>query len=177
MKGSALGNWVTGLLVAGLLIGAVLMGFVETKTALDGQPAPQFELTLFTGGQISSEQLKGKVVMLDFWATWCPPCIEEMPWLVKVAKEYESRGVAFVAVSHDDGDTAVEDVTRFIARDVPDLKPYVAYGDPATGARFKVRALPTIFILDKKGQITGSQTGQVSERKVRAWLDEALAAP
>ena len=65
-------------------------------------------------------------------------------------------------------------VTAFINHQVPGLKPFAAYGDPGTGAAFKVRALPTIYILDRQGKIIGSQTGQVSERKVRAWLDKAL---
>lgn len=168
-------NWVSGVFIVGLLVASVVMGFLETEGDIaNGIPAPAFSFERFTGGQVTSTELKGEVVMLDFWATWCPPCVEEMPMLVKLAKEYESKGVRFVAVSHDDPDSAKDDVTAFINHEVPGLKPFAAYGDPITGAAFKVRALPTIYILDRKGKIIGSQTGQVSERKVRSWLDKAL---
>ena len=169
----AVSNWVSGILVVALLIGAVLMAFLENGGAIaTGGPAPAFGFERYTGGRVSSEQLKGRVVMLDFWATWCPPCVEEMPMLVALAKEYEAKGVTFVAAN--DPDDSEEDLTTFINHTVPAVRPYAAYGDRASVAGFRVRALPTIYILDRQGTIIGSQTGQVSERKVRAWLDQAL---
>jgi thiol-disulfide isomerase/thioredoxin len=168
-------NIISGALVVALLVGAVLMGFLETETEMnDGIPAPPFKFERFTGGQITSAEVKGKVVMLDFWATWCPPCVKEMPMLVRVAKEYEAKGVVFVAASQDDSDHAADVVGEFISHDVPGLKPFAVYSDAAVSAMFKVRALPTLYVIDRQGKIIGSQTGEVSERKVRSWLDKAL---
>ncbi len=170
-------NWISGVLVVALLIGGIVMGFLDTEGGVgNGVQAPAFAFVKFTGERITSEELKGKVVMLDFWATWCPPCVEEMPMLVKVAQEYKSKGVVFIAVNRDDPEDAEEDVTAFINHKVPGLRPFAAYGDAVSGAVFKVRALPTIYIVDPSGKIIASQTGQVSERRVRAWLDKALQA-
>ncbi len=168
-------NWVSGALVVALLIGAVLMGFLETLGNIaTGVQAPAFSFERFTGGQLSSAELKGKVVMLDFWATTCPPCVEEMPMLVKIAQEYQSQGVVFAAVSLDEPEDAKNDVAAFIRDQVPGLEPFAGFGNEA-GSAFSVRAIPTLYILDRQGKIIGSQTGQVSERKVRSWLDAALA--
>lgn len=169
-------NWISGGLVVALLIGAVVMGFLDSEGGIASNvPAPEYSFERFSGGRVTSADMKGKVVMLDFWATWCPPCIEEMPMLVKLAKEYEAKGVAFVAVSHDDPEEAEDQIRMFINHKVRGVEPYVAYGN-VSSARFKVRALPTMYVIDGKGRIVGSQTGLVSERKMRSWLDKALLA-
>ncbi len=168
-------NWISSALVFALVVAAVVMGFLESSGNMaSGGAAPEFSFERFTGGKITSAELKGRVVMLDFWATWCPPCVEEMPMLVRVAQEYEAKGVTFVAVSHDDPDVRVDAVSAFVSHREPGLKAFAAYGDPMTGAKYQVRALPTIYIIDRSGKIVGSQTGQVSERKIRSWLDKAL---
>jgi thiol-disulfide isomerase/thioredoxin len=168
-------NWISSALVFALVVAAVVMAFLESSDGkAGGGPAPEFSFERFTGGQVTSAELKGRVVMLDFWATWCPPCVEEMPMLVRVAKEYEAKGVTFVAVSHDDPEGREDAVAMFVNHREPGLKPFAAYGDPQTGAKYQVRALPTIYIIDRNGKIVASQTGQVSERKIRSWLDKAL---
>ncbi len=170
------GNWLSMALVFALLVGAIVMGFVEKDTAFpNATPAPGFAFERFAGGKVDSEDLKGRVVMLDFWATWCPPCVEEMPMLVKVAKEYEAKGVTFVAVSHDDPETATAAITKFVESQVPDLRPFAVYGSPVTGARYKVKSLPTLFVIGRDGKIANSLSGEISERRLRSWLDDALA--
>lgn len=172
MKASV-SNVVTWTLIALLLGGAIVMAFLENGDVMPtGEPAPDFTFEKWAGGQVSRADLAGKVVVLDFWATWCPPCREEMPFLVKIAKDYEAKGVAFVAVSRDEPETARAAVQRYLEHEVGELAPYVAFSD--TGTRFPVRALPTIFILSRDGKILASRTGSVSERQVRRWLDEAL---
>ena len=165
-------NWLSGVLIVGLLIGAIVMGFEEVQGGLaDDVPAPDFAFERFGGGQVTSAGLRGKVVLLDFWATWCPPCREEMPWLVRVADEYESRGVVFVAAN--DPDEEKETVGQYLASN-PALRPYEVLGERGAGALYKVRALPTLYVLDRQGRIVASHTGQTSERAVRRWLDDAL---
>ena len=96
---------VIALAIALGIVAVVVMAVYEArsaKTVDGGSSAPTFEIDKLGGGKIALADLKGKVVMLDFWATWCPPCREEIPSLVKLTKEYESKGLTFVAASRDD---------------------------------------------------------------------------
>ena len=139
-----------------------------------GGPLPAFDLARLEGGRVRLEDLRGKVVVVDFWATWCPPCRAEMPWLVEMAKRVESRGVAFVAVSEDDPPGQVPLVTEF-ARQVPGLGRYAVLGDPQVEARFGVTSLPTLFITDRQGRLVARMTGAAEEAEV-VGLVERLAA-
>ena len=166
------GNWLSGALIVALLIGAIVIGFEEMHGGLaDDMPAPDFSFERFGGGRITSSELRGKVVMLDFWATWCPPCREEMPWLATVASEYEAKGVAFVAPNDPDEEKAAVGI---YLDQLPTLRPYEVFGEVNALERYKVRALPTIYVLDRHGKVVASHTGQTTERTVRRWLDQAL---
>lgn len=165
------------VIVVLLLLGAAAMAVNQLSASELMKPnvtAPGFAFDRFEGGTVSSEQLKGRVVMLDFWATWCPPCREEMPYLVKVAQEYEARGVSFVAVSHDDPEGARAEIATF-ARSVPGLTSFAAFGNEQASEAYLVEALPTLYVIDGKGRVVASHEGLASERSVRRWLDEALA--
>lgn len=172
------GDKATGMLVAFLLLGALYLGIKDAQdsTVPTGRPAPEFQVETPTNGTLKLSTLKGKVVMIDFWATWCPPCVEEMPWLVKVAQEYEAKGVQFVAVNQDDPDQAFAAVDEFITNRVPGLKPYLAFGNDQTSLNFGVSFLPTLYVIGKDGSVIASASGSVSEKRVRKWLDDALAA-
>lgn len=140
-----------------------------------GMPAPAFKIDKLGGGTIDLESYRGKVVMLDFWATWCPPCIEEMPILVKLAKEYEGKGLAFIAASRDDPpESAKVEVALYVDRRVPDLRPYVgfAFGDEA--ARYGVEALPTLYFIGRDGKVFSANRGALNEAQLRAQIEAAL---
>ncbi len=177
---SAMNTWANGLIAAGLLCIALFLGIQEAKEKAllpVKQAAPLFTMQRHGGGSVSLANLRGKVVMLDFWATWCPPCIEEMPWLVKVAAEYKSKGVEFVAAADDDVDTRVKDVTDFIERRVPELAAYAAYNELPIAYAYKIKSLPTLYIINRAGEIVESTSGLTSEWRVRKWLDAAVAEP
>jgi thiol-disulfide isomerase/thioredoxin len=168
---------VTLVIVGLLLLGTVALAVRELEDSQllpAGDPAPAFRFTRFEGGEVTLEGLRGQVVMVDFWATWCPPCREEMPSLVKLAAEFEPKGVRFVAVSHDDPDEAQAAVAAF-ARQVPGLEHYAAFGVPETGQAYLVRALPTLYLIDRDGRVVASRTGQMSEGQVRRWLERVVA--
>ena len=114
------------------------------------------------------------MVLVDFWATWCPPCREELPWLVEVAREYEGKGVRFVAVSHDEPADREAAVAQYVKTRQPELGKYVAYGDPFTGGKYRVQALPTLYVIGRDGRVVASVQGQTSEWRVRRWLKKAL---
>ncbi|MBZ4418297.1 TlpA disulfide reductase family protein [Myxococcus sp. RHSTA-1-4] len=165
-------------LVAGLgLAGVVYLGVMEAQRAKlvpDGTSAPELELARHDGGTLKLSELRGQVVMLDFWATWCPPCREEMPALVKLAKEYEPQGLVFVAASRDDGPKADRLVESFLKRTLPDLRPYVVYANDDVARTFQVTALPTLYFLDREGKVMDAQRGALSEDALRRRIERAL---
>jgi thiol-disulfide isomerase/thioredoxin len=166
-----------GLLAALGLSGVVYLGVMEAQRARlvpDGTTAPSMELPRHGGGTLKLEELKGQVVMLDFWATWCPPCREEMPALVKLAKEYEPQGLVFVAASRDDGPRASRLVDAFVKRHLPDLQPYVVYASDDVARAFQVTALPTLYFLDRDGKVMDAQRGALSEDALRRRIERAL---
>jgi thiol-disulfide isomerase/thioredoxin len=172
-------DYVSITLVTLLLIGAALMGWQQiedSRTIAKGNPAPDFTVKMLDGHSVSLSDLKGKVVLVDFWATWCPPCREEMPYLVSTAKEYEAKGVVFLALSNDDVDSQTEMITEFLYQ-MPQVKPYAALGTPQISQAFKVMSLPTLYVVDAKGNISSAHIGQVSENQLRKAIDKALAAP
>jgi thiol-disulfide isomerase/thioredoxin len=169
---------VSTFIVVLLLAGAALMGWQEVQDSRrlpDDSLAPDFTLERLEGEPVSLSALKGQVVLVDFWATWCPPCREEMPYLVKLAKQYEAKGVRLVAVSNDDLDDQREAVSRYVVETMPELRPYAAFGTPDVSATYLVRALPTLYVVDRAGAIVASQTGQASESQIEQWIEEALA--
>jgi thiol-disulfide isomerase/thioredoxin len=177
-SGTGLSSVSIGLVVL-LVAFMVVQGVLESRSKRQflpvGQPAPEFTMSKLTGGEVTLSSLKGKVVMLDFWATWCPPCVEEMPSLVKLAKEYEARGVVFVAANRDDADEARAKVSVFSQRRVPDLPPFVAFPESSTAIDYKVVALPTLYFLDRQGRVVAGNTGYATERQLRQRLENALA--
>jgi thiol-disulfide isomerase/thioredoxin len=171
-------KWVWWLLAALLVLGLVMIALYEATRMGVGGPsgsaAPSVSLKKHGGGTLALSDLKGQVVMLDFWATWCPPCKAEMPTLVKLAQEYEAQGLAFVAVSQDDDDVAEYLVTQFMDRYQPDLAPYVVYGGDAVAQQFQVEALPTLYFLDREGKVINVHRGMMDEQQMRQSIEAAL---
>lgn len=159
------------------LAGLVYLGVTEAQRAKlvpDGASSPALQMPRYGGGTLALTELHGKVVMLDFWATWCPPCQEEMPSLVKLAKEYEGQGLAFVAASRDDDDVKEYVVDRFVKSRLPELAPYVVYANDDVARAFKVEALPTLYFLDREGKVIDAVRGMMSEPALRRRIERAL---
>ncbi len=174
-KGVQLSNTI---IIGGLFMIAAALAvqeFVGGEGLEVGHPAPAMMMTRLDGSTAPLESLKGKIVLLNFWATWCPPCNDEMPELVAIAKEYEAKGVVFVAANQEEPDEAVQSVGVWLQRH-PDVKPYVVFTDPSASADFLVQALPTTFVIDAKGGVAQVARGQVAGWRVKKWLDDALAA-
>jgi len=164
-----------GLGIAGLLWSVVLQGERPRPAAAQGRAAPDFRLEKFGGGEVRLADLRGKTVMLDFWATWCGPCIAEMPTLLKLAAEYEPKGVVFLAANRDDASVAKVQVGMFIDERAPALARYAAFADDATADAYAVSAIPTMVLIDRKGQVHGSFVGAANERAWRSRIDAVLA--
>lgn len=139
---------------------------------VDGEAAPTFSLALYGGGEIDSQQLRGKVVMLDFWASWCLPCREEAPVLAQVYAEYEERGVEFVGVNLWDNAGDAEVFLQQQGHEYPNGideggKIAISYG---------VRGIPEKFFIDRDGRIARKFSGPMTADRLRLILESMLAS-
>lgn len=154
---------VIALAVAGLL-------FSSGDTTPDKKPAPDFLLELLDGGKFQMSALKGKPVMINFFASWCHPCREESPALISIRSEYEPKGVTFLAIAIDDTE---EDVKKFIER----LSFTLPAGLDKTGEikdAFGVYGLPTTYFIDRNGIINYTHPGSATKDLLRHELDKLL---
>jgi thiol-disulfide isomerase/thioredoxin len=137
-----------------------------------GQVAPAFTLARADGtpGQIVLSELRGRVVVLDFWATWCPPCLAMMPTLDDLHTEWSGRGVAFVGVNSDGG-IEPEALRTFLSQHAV---PYpVGIDEGEINGLYKVRSLPTMFVIGKDGTIRDSFIGLTRKATLTRALEEA----
>jgi thiol-disulfide isomerase/thioredoxin len=145
-----------------LLIFSAFLGCqTESQAPLEAQPrveqpkarlhytAPDFNLQTTLGKNIKLSDFKGKVVFLDFWASWCPPCRISTPLLVKLNKKFKNKDFALIGISLDEEKA---DVLPYIQKE--NIEHWIAYGAGSTvGQDYQVRAIPSFFILDQKGVI------------------------
>jgi peroxiredoxin len=117
--------------------------------------APDFILKTIDDQEITLSQLKGKVVLLDFWATWCGPCRESIPHLVHLYKTYRENGFEMIGISLDKGDPQV---VRNFAKSMDIPYPIVIASEKVV-RNYKVTKIPTSFLIDKEGRIRESITG------------------
>ena len=158
--------WLVGLLAWGLS-GVSLPGL--RPGGLDR--APDFTLPLLNGeGEISLADLRGKTVVLNFWASWCAPCREEAPVLEKVWRQYRERGVVFLGVNIDD---TREGALKFL-EEFGITYPSVYDYSGATTVAYRVTAIPTTYVVDRAGRIVRSRIGILSERRLISMVEDAL---
>jgi peroxiredoxin len=131
------------VLFAGLFC---LMPSVEASIRV-GDTAPDFPMTLINGGQISLSQLRGQVVLLNFWATWCGPCRLELPALNGIYRDRHDRGLAIVGI---DVDTDPGDARAFLAK-YPAQFSIVLDIDGKAGSKFGLDGMPMTILLDRLG--------------------------
>ncbi|MBI5049515.1 MAG: TlpA family protein disulfide reductase [Nitrospirae bacterium] len=129
---------------------------------LTGTKAPDFTLKDISGKDISLSSFKGRPVLLNFWATWCPYCREERPLLNSLYKEYKNKGLIIVAVSTDKSAQKVKDYLKKIPMEFTLL-----IDNRKTAELYGVYALPTSFLLNRDGVIKQKFMG------VRDWTDQA----
>ena len=139
-----------------------------------GAAAPDFTLPRIDGkaGEISLASFRGQVVVLDFWATWCPPCLAMLPTMHDLATQLGPSGVAFLGIDSDGPQTAPEDVTRFLAEHGA---PYpVVYDQGSVNELYRVSALPTLVIVGKDGAIARVFTGLTTKGTLEKTIQTAL---
>jgi cytochrome c biogenesis protein CcmG, thiol:disulfide interchange protein DsbE len=123
----------------------------QTPVDLVHKEAPAFVREDLSGRRIDLKTYRGKVVLLNFWATWCAPCQVELPQLVEWQRKYRAQGLQILAVSMDDGPAPVRRTVRRLHLDFP-----VLMGDAKLGEEYGgVLGLPVTFLIDRDGKIAG----------------------
>ena len=138
------------------------------------RPAPAFSVEVLGGGDLSLDDLKGKIVLIDFWATWCRPCIETMPELNQLHADYPGDGFNVVGMSIDEVEDGAKKFRKMV--DKLDITYPICLDTKQTSAwyQFKVKAIPAMFLLGKGGQIVGQWTGKIDLTEVRAEIDKRI---
>ena len=147
--------------------------FLASAPLLPGQDmAPEFSLPNLKGTPQHLRDYRGKIVVLNFWATWCGPCTEEMPMLVRIQKTYGDRGVVVIGVSLDDSTTRAK-VPRFVRKKKVKF-PIWVNGTTDDLKRLGLgEALPATAFLDQEGRITGRVLGMLRKKALKhrvEWL-------
>lgn len=154
-------------------LAAVLAGCSTTQAPKQAsrKPAPNFALKDADGRTVQLSDYKGKVVLLNFWATWCAPCRLEIPWFVEFERKYKDRGFAVLGVSMDEG--GWDEVKPFLAEAKVNYR--VLLGDDKIAQDYNgIESLPTSFIIDREGGIASVHVGLVSKSKYEKDLSDLL---
>lgn len=163
------------LLFAVLLLAAIVgSGCTKREApAIEGNPAPDFTLNDLSGRPVQLSSLKGKVVLLNFWATWCPPCRQEIPSMVGLNRAMQGKPFQMLAVSIDEG--GKEAVEAFFRKSGQTL-PALLDTDGKVARMYGTTGVPETFILDAKGVILKKVMGPMdwSSREVMSALDEMI---
>ena len=169
------------ILLGGLWIWATATPPTATTGGLIPSPregflAPDFTLETLDGGEMTLSDLRGKVVMVNLWASWCPPCRAEMPAIESVYKENKNRGLEVLAVNttYQDGEKAA----ALFASGLGLTFPILLDQDGAVSRRYQLQALPTTYFIDRRGVIRsvvpgGPMSESLIETKIADLLEES----
>lgn len=136
-----------------------------------GKVAPDFVLQDLQGKQVKLSDLRGKAVLLNFWATWCGPCKVEMPWFVELQKQYGPQGLQIVGVALDDsGRDAIQKYATEMG-----VNYMILQGQDSVGDAYGAIGLPTTFFIARDGKIIDSASGLVSRSEIEDNIKKALS--
>jgi peroxiredoxin len=139
------------------------------------RPAPDGLVRTLEGAKVTLASLRGGVTLVDFWATWCKPCLKSMPKIQELHDALSSKGFRAVGVSIDEnGD---ETVTKFVQKKKLTYPIVIDDESAPSWAAFSVIAIPAMFLIDREGQIVSQWTGEVDWKEVEAAIQAAIAAP
>lgn len=137
---------------------------IESNEALNEiEVASEFELLDLTGTPIKLSDLKGKIVILNFWATWCPPCREEMPHMQSFYEKNKDSDIEILAVNLTNADAGQQAVEKFV-QDYELTFPVLLDEDGYVGMTYEIMTIPTSYIIDKEGRIFQKVIGSIDEQ-------------
>jgi len=147
-------------------------------------PAPDFTLESLDGKSVRLSDLRGKAVLLNFWATWCGPCKVETPWLIELRDKYASQGFEVIGISTEGEDLKSGDkagwakqkaaIQKFVSEEKMPY-PVLIKGDSLSQEYGGLDAMPTSFFVDRKGTVVAAQMGLTSESDIESNIKKALA--
>ena len=169
------------LIVVAIVISLMLVfGIQKTRHASpqgagawQGRAAPDFSLASLDGNTLKVSDFHGKAVLLNFWATWCEPCIVEMPWFVELQKKYGPQGLQILGVAMDDaGPKEIADFAKKMGVNYPIMIGKEAVGDQYGGLPY----LPSTFYIDRDGKVVDRVYGLISRSEIEADIQKALGS-
>ncbi len=167
---------VVAVAVAAMLFFGLHMARRSASNAriMKSTPAPDFTLEALNGGTMRLSDLRGKAVLLNFWATWCGPCKIETPWLVELQNQYGPEGLQIVGV--EAGDDGKEDIAKFV-KDMGINYPILIGKDAVGDAYGGIPALPETFFIGRDGKIVDKSLGLHGRAEIEDSIKEALDTP
>ncbi len=147
---------VLACLVA-LCLFAVSCQKAEERAVGESGKAPEFTFTGLQGNAVRLSELRGKVVILEFWATWCPPCREAVPELNKVSENFHDKNVQLLGIAVDKGGDALSKVSAFVKEHAVVYPVMVDSG--SVNVAYGVSGIPVMFIIDKEGRVVKRHMG------------------
>lgn len=139
---------------------------------VQGVQAPDFELVSLDGRKVKLSDYRGKAVLLNFWATWCPPCKIEMPWFVDLQNKYAKDGLVVLGVAMDDSEP--RKISEF-AHEMGVNYPVLLGNDQVSDDYGDVQYLPTTFYIDREGKIVAKAAGLFDRKQVEDDVKKALS--
>jgi cytochrome c biogenesis protein CcmG/thiol:disulfide interchange protein DsbE len=170
--GFSLGSWV---LMLGIAVAAVVFGIqLANQNQIQPQPgdtAPDFALTTFDGQPLKLSDLRGKIVVVNFWASWCPPCRDEAPDLQAIWEDYGAQGVVVVGVAWLDADRD----SRAFMTEFGMTYPNAPDTGEVVGKLYRITGAPENFVIDQNGVIAHTIVNPVTYDSLATLLDALLA--
>ena len=139
------------------------------------RPAPDCVVEMLDGGDMALEDMKGRVVLVDFWATWCKPCLETMPRLQELHGAYSDRGFDVWGVSIDEEKNRVRKIRRMVGKLEITYPIFVDAKETPAWYQFKVKAIPAMYLLDGESRIVAQWTGKIDYEEVEKEVLKQLA--
>jgi thiol-disulfide isomerase/thioredoxin len=155
-----------------LLAAALLAACGAAPAARLGSPAPDFTLKTPEGAPVQLSQLKGKPVFVNFWATWCGPCREEMPAMQELYERYADQGLVILAINMEEDAARVQ---RWINEGGSTFT-FVLDSDGEQVKRYNVNAAPTSYFVGRDGVIRDLKLGQISRAEMQAKVEKLLSS-
>ena len=160
-------------IIAILMVGIYLFPAIKNRVAFAGgkpslnETAPEFSLKDLNGKNVRLSDFKGKVVLVNFWASWCPPCKMEIPGFQKTYAAYKNKGFAIIGI-------ATDDVSQSFIKDMGMTYPVVMADDKVISGYGNISGIPTSFLVGKDGRIIKKVMGIYFEGSLKSDLENAL---